>query len=146
MCVCAHVYMRACVHMQRYRYLGESAMSDALAMLSISVQQEALTPELKTDISRRISDRKAAAQGALEALEAMEQSLVIMVDSIVKGEADGDTRMWSVLMLQDDLFGGEVRLKHVHAVFDYLKAQMSNDEYPSVHSQYVCHGQWKCKP
>ena len=109
-------------------------MSDALKTLLQSVEQEELTLELVADLNRRIGDRKAAVQGTLEALE---QSLVIMVDSIVSAKVDGNSRLWSVLMLQDDLFGGDVRLKHVRATHDFLTAQVSDEEHPSVHKQYV---------
>lgn len=109
-------------------------MSDALKTLLQSVEQEELTQEQEVDLNRRIGDRKAAVQGALEALE---QSLVIMVDSIVNAKVDGNSRLRSVLMLQDDLFGGDVRLKHVRATHDFLTAQVSDEEHPSVHKQYV---------
>jgi hypothetical protein len=108
-------------------------VSNALKTLLQSVEQEELTQEQEVDLNRRIGDRKAAVQGALEALE---QSLVIMVDSIVDAKVDGNSRMWSVLMLQDDLFAN-MRLKHVRAMHDFLTAQVSDEEYPSVHKQYV---------
>ena len=59
-----------------------------------------------------------------------------MVDSIVQAEVGGNTKLWSVLMLQNDIFN-DIRLKHVDALNTFLAEQVSTSEFPLVHKQYV---------
>ena len=94
------------------RFLGDSAASDALLSLRRNIDQVALPQELKASLSAQVTNRTVAQT----LLEELEQALVIMVDSIVEAEVSGDTKLWSVLMLQSDSFG-DVRLKHVNALY-----------------------------
>ena len=60
---------------------------------------------------------------------------MIMVDTIVAAEVTGESKLWSVLMVNSELFAG-TQLRHVDSLYRFLKGMVSSDEFPTVNQLY----------
>ena len=99
--------------------------------LDEAIPQAPLPQELKAELRRAVTDRTVAKT----CIEELEQALVIMIDSIKEAEVSGDSKLWSVLMLRSEIFG-DVRLKHIRALNEFLVQQIDTSEFAMVHANY----------
>jgi hypothetical protein len=133
-----HEYFALCprikLQLDFMSYLDDTASNQARKELRQAVPQlkpENLPENLRTSLLRKISNRLDAQQ----CLEELNRAVVIMKDAIVASRVTGDTKLWSILMLRDDIFG-DIELQHVDAVYEILHAQIDTSEFPGVQNIY----------
>jgi hypothetical protein len=133
-----HEYFALCprikLQLDLMSYLDKSTYSQARKELRSFIPQlklSELPQKLQTNLLHKIANRIEAQQY----LEDLNRAVVIMKDVIVASRVTGDTKLWSILMLRDDVFG-DIELQHVDAVFDILHAQIDTSEFPGVQNIY----------
>jgi hypothetical protein len=131
------------LEMDRITYLDEQLSSDARSVLRDHVAQVELPPDILAALSAEFHN-PTVAHSCIEALDLV---LVFMQEVLHKGIGNrlGDTNLAnhvrSVLLTDDDLFTsktlcGEVKVKHVDALYNFLWSQLSDDDFAQVQVVY----------
>jgi hypothetical protein len=131
------------LEMDRIQYLDEELSSNARMVLRQSVAQVELSPDVITALTAEFQN-PTVAHSCIESLDLM----LVFMQEVLRGGMGAQLgnvnlrdHMKAVLVTQEELFKSqtlcsEVKVKHIDALYNFLWAQVSTDDFAQVKNIY----------